>query len=94
MERLFVRAAAGGKLAILRVPLQQVQFAALPLILARQSIVMNPVGSRSEIKAMLEFSARYGIVPQVEVFPLAEVNAVLKRLAGNQVRYRAVLAMA
>jgi uncharacterized zinc-type alcohol dehydrogenase-like protein len=83
---------AGGKLAVLGVPPHDVQFAALPLILGRQSIVMSPVGSRSEIKAMLEFSARHRIVPQVEVFPMKEVNNVFRRLADNQVRYRAVLA--
>jgi alcohol/geraniol dehydrogenase (NADP+) len=82
----------GGKLAILGVPSHDVQFAALPLILARQSIVMSPVGSRSEIKAMLDFSARHRIVPQVEVFPMSEVNKVLERLGSNQMRYRAVLA--
>ena len=82
---------AGGKLAVLGVPPHDVQFAALPLILGRQSIVMSPVGSRSEIKAMLEFSARHRIVPQVEVFPMKEVNKVFRRLADNQVRYRAVL---
>jgi len=81
----------GGKLCILGVPQRDVEFAALPLILAEQSLVMSPVGSRSEIKAMLDFSARHGIVPQVEVFPMEEVNDVLKRLAANQVRYRAVL---
>jgi uncharacterized zinc-type alcohol dehydrogenase-like protein len=81
----------GGMLVILGVPNRDVQFAALPLILARQSIVMSPVGSRSEIKAMLDFSARHRIFPQVEVFPMKEVNAVFERLAANQVRYRAVL---
>ena len=82
----------GGTLCILGVPQREVQFAALPLILAGQSIVMSPVGSRSEIKAMLEFSARHGIVPQVEVFPMHQVNDVVQRLATNQLRYRAVLA--
>jgi alcohol/geraniol dehydrogenase (NADP+) len=52
---------------------------------------MSPVGSRSEIKSMLDFSARHQIRPQVEVFPMNEVNDVLKRLAANEVRYRAAL---
>ena len=82
----------GGKLAIVGVPSHDVQFAALPLILARQSIVMSPVGSRSEIKAMLEFSARHRIVPQVEVFPMSEVNERARASGRNQLRYRAVLA--
>ena len=41
---------------------------------------MSPVGSRAQIKAMLEFSARHRIVPQVEVFPMREVNGVYRRL--------------
>jgi uncharacterized zinc-type alcohol dehydrogenase-like protein len=81
----------GGKLCILGVPHRDVQFAALPLILAHQSIVMSPVGTRSEIKAMLDFSARHSIGPQVEVFPMDQVNNVLEQLAANEVRYRAVL---
>ena len=84
----------GGTLAVLGVPPHDVQFAPLPLILGRQSIVMSPVGSRAEIKAMLEFSARHRIVPQVEVFPMREVNGVYGRLASNELRYRAVLANA
>ena len=40
---------------------------------------------------MLEFSALHGIRPQVEVFPMSEVNAALERLSRNEVRYRAVL---
>lgn len=40
---------------------------------------------------MLEFSALHGIKPQVEVFPMREVNTALERLSRNEVRYRAVL---
>jgi uncharacterized zinc-type alcohol dehydrogenase-like protein len=47
-----------------------------------------------EIQQMLEFSARHGIHPQVEVFPMRDVNTALERLRENTVRYRAVLASA
>ena len=89
-----VRPVTPGLFAVLGVPPHDVQFAPLPLILGRQSIVMSPVGSRAQIKAMLEFSARHRIVPQVEVFPMREVNGVYRRLASNELRYRAVLANA
>ncbi len=82
----------GGKLCIVGVPAHDVQIAALPLILGQQSVITSVIGSRSEIKAMLDFSARHQIVPQVEVFKMREVNDVLKRLAANELRYRAVLA--
>jgi D-arabinose 1-dehydrogenase-like Zn-dependent alcohol dehydrogenase len=44
------------------------------------------------MREMLEFAARHGIAPQVELKPMAEANSGLARLASNQVRYRLVLA--
>ena len=43
------------------------------------------------MQTMLEFSARHGIRPQIELFPMHEVNRALERLRNNQMRYRAVL---
>jgi D-arabinose 1-dehydrogenase-like Zn-dependent alcohol dehydrogenase len=40
---------------------------------------------------MLAFAARHAATPQVQRMPMAEANAALTRLRGNQVRYRAVL---
>jgi uncharacterized zinc-type alcohol dehydrogenase-like protein len=40
---------------------------------------------------MLEFSARHGIAPVVEVFAMSKVNDALERLRAGQARYRIVL---
>jgi alcohol dehydrogenase (NADP+) len=45
-------------------------------------------------REMLEFCAAHGIVADVEVIPLAEVNTGFQRLANNDVRYRFVLDVA
>src|SRR4029077_2359007 len=81
----------GGKLCILGIPEHDLQISALPLILGQKSIISSVVGSRSEMQTMLEFSARHGIRPQIELFPMHEVNRALERLRNNQMRYRAVL---
>lgn len=81
----------GGKLCIVGVPENDVKIPALPLILGQKSVVSSVIGSRSEMQAMLEFSARHNIQPRIERFPMQEVNMALERLRCNQVRYRAVL---
>ena len=80
-----------GKLCLLGFPQHEVSIAAVPLVFFQRSLVSSGIGSRLEISRMLEFSARHGIRPQVELFPMSEVNSALDRLRKNDLRYRAVL---
>lgn len=81
-----------GNLCIIGVPDSEMRISALQLIFGQKSIISSIVGSRSEMQSMLDFSARNRIVPQIELFPMSEVNTALERLRKNLVRYRAVLA--
>jgi alcohol/geraniol dehydrogenase (NADP+) len=83
-----------GKLCKVGVPDSEMKISALQLIFGQKSVISSIVGSRSEMRSMLEFSADHGIVPQTEVFALSEVNTALERLSSNQIRYRAVLEIA
>jgi uncharacterized zinc-type alcohol dehydrogenase-like protein len=40
---------------------------------------------------MLDFAAQHGVQPQIERFPMHEVNQALDRLRSGQARYRIVL---
>jgi uncharacterized zinc-type alcohol dehydrogenase-like protein len=40
---------------------------------------------------MLDFATRHDIRPQVEMFPMDQVNEALKHLADGKARYRIVL---
>jgi uncharacterized zinc-type alcohol dehydrogenase-like protein len=40
---------------------------------------------------MLDFSARHGIAPVVEVFPMSRVNEAFEHLRAGKARYRIVL---
>jgi alcohol/geraniol dehydrogenase (NADP+) len=84
----------GGQLCVVGVPNSEMQVNALQLIFGQKSVTSSIIGSRSEIRSMLEFSARHAIAPQVELFPMAEANTALARLRKNEVRYRAVLTSA
>jgi uncharacterized zinc-type alcohol dehydrogenase-like protein len=83
-----------GKLCLLGIPGRELSLSPIPLIFFQRSVVTSGIGSRWEMREMLAFSAQHGIVPQVEVFPMREVNTALARLRRNDVRYRAVLATA
>jgi uncharacterized zinc-type alcohol dehydrogenase-like protein len=40
---------------------------------------------------MLDFSARHGIAPIIETFPMSKVNDALEHLRSGKARYRIVL---
>lgn len=64
------------------------------LMSKRRRVAGSLIGGRAEIAEMLDVAERFGIRPVVEVFPLAEANAALKKVRDNTVRYRAVLRVA
>lgn len=81
-----------GKLCLLGIPAHDLTLSPIPLIFFQKGVVTSGIGSRKEMREMLEFSALHGIKPQIEVFPMSEVNTALEKLSRNEVRYRAVLA--
>lgn len=50
-------------------------------------------GSVTDTRDMLAFAARHGVRPEVETFPIAEVDMALDRVRAGKPRYRAVLEM-
>jgi uncharacterized zinc-type alcohol dehydrogenase-like protein len=80
-----------GVLCIVGVPPSPVQVAFFPLILGDRKIVGSNTGSRAGITKMLDFAAQHGVQPQIERFPMSQVNQALDRLRSGQVRYRIVL---
>jgi uncharacterized zinc-type alcohol dehydrogenase-like protein len=81
-----------GKLCIVGVVAQPLSIPAFPLIVGQKTLCASNTGGSSTMREMLEFVARHGITPQVELKPMAEANTALARLASNRVRYRLVLA--
>lgn len=80
-----------GKLCIVGVPKNAVQFQAFPLLATHKSIVGSNTGSRTGIQSMLRTAAKKGVRPMIERHAMSDVNNALDRLRKNQVRYRAVL---
>lgn len=82
-----------GKLCLVGVPESELKLPVLPLLFGQKSVVGSVIGSRTEMQEMLEFSARHQILPLIEKYQFSEVNTALKKIAKNEIRYRAVLEM-
>ena len=64
------------------------------LIAARRSIAGSSIGSPAEMQEMMDFCAEHGIVSDVEVIDIADINEAFRRLEKGDVRYRFVIDMA
>ena len=80
-----------GRLHLVGAVLEPIPVQAFSLILGQKEISGSPTGSPTAIARMLDFCARHGIEPVVEMFPMSQVNEALDRLREGKVRYRAVL---
>ena len=64
------------------------------LILGRKSVAGSAIGGMAETQEMIDFCAKHGIVSDVEIVRIQEVNAAYERLVKNDVKYRFVIDMA
>jgi uncharacterized zinc-type alcohol dehydrogenase-like protein len=62
------------------------------LLVAQKSVSASPLGSPATTARMLEFAARHGIAPSIEVMPFSQANEALSRLEREQPAHRLVLA--
>jgi len=68
-----------------------IALAAFPMILGQKSLSGSPLGSPATTDTMLAFSARHGIAPTTEFFPMSRANDALEHLRSGKARYRIVL---
>ncbi len=80
-----------GKLCILGALEHSLVIPITDLVDGRKMICGSNIGSRPVIKQMLAFAARHQIYPQIEEFPMQDVNKAIEKVRSNKIRYRAVL---
>jgi uncharacterized zinc-type alcohol dehydrogenase-like protein len=88
---LLATLAPKGRLHIVGAVLEPMQINAMDLIGGQKGISGSPIGSPTALATMLDFAARHQILPQVEHFPMSQVNAALDHLRAGKARYRVVL---
>jgi len=64
------------------------------VILGRRSISGSAIGGIAETQEMLDFCAEHGIVSDIEMIDMKDINAAYERVVKSDVRYRFVIDMA
>lgn len=80
-----------GRMHVVGAVLEPIPVQAFSLIMASRQISGSPTGPPTDIATMLDFAARHDVAPQIERFPMSEVNAALDHLRAGKARYRIVL---
>lgn len=80
-----------GRLHVVGAVLEPIPVPVFALMMQQRSLSASPTGSPATMARMVEFCARHGIMPQVESYPLSEVNAAMQHLRSGKARYRVVL---
>jgi uncharacterized zinc-type alcohol dehydrogenase-like protein len=80
-----------GSICLLGAPPEAMELKASLLIAKKVSLSGSNIANPLVMEEMLSFAERHNIQAMVEEFPFQEVNAAIKKLRLNQLRYRAVL---
>ncbi|NWK74539.1 NAD(P)-dependent alcohol dehydrogenase [Acinetobacter sp. SwsAc6] len=83
--------APNGAIHMLGLALEPMQIPAGALISGSKSVTGSPTGSPAALRQLLKFAARKNIAPQIELFPMSQINEAIERLHSGKVRYRVVL---
>jgi uncharacterized zinc-type alcohol dehydrogenase-like protein len=64
------------------------------LVFMRRQIAGSLIGGLRETQEMLDFCAKHGVVPEVEMIPMQKINEAYERMLRSDVKYRFVIDMA
>ena len=82
-----------GTLVLVGVPDKPMAVGAFGLVMGRKRLAGSLIGGIAETQEMLDFCGQNGIVSDVEVIPMQNVNEAYERTVKGDVRYRFVIDM-
>lgn len=82
-----------GVMVLLGIPPEATQVSASRLVSRRRSLAGSLVGGIRETQEMLDYCAEKGIVSEVEMIGIDQVNEAYERTLSSDVRYRFVIDM-
>lgn len=83
-----------GKLVLVGAPENPLPVAAFSLIGGRRSFAGSLIGGIAETQEMLDFCGQHGIVSDIEMIDIQQINEAYERLLKGDVKYRFVIDMA
>jgi uncharacterized zinc-type alcohol dehydrogenase-like protein len=83
-----------GTMVVVGVPPEPSLVAAFSLIGGRKSLAGSLIGGIRETQEMLDYCAEHGIVSEIEMIDIKNINEAYERMVKNDVRYRFVIDIA
>src|SRR4051812_7232707 len=80
-----------GTLVNVGAPAEADKYHVFSLIMGRRSIAGSLVGGIRETQEMLDFAAKHGITPMIEIIHADQINEAYERVLRSDVRYRFVI---
>jgi alcohol dehydrogenase (NADP+) len=80
-----------GHLVLVGAPEKPLEVQPFALIARRRSFSGSMIGGIQETQEMLDFCGQHGIVSDIELIPIQQVNEAYERLLKGDVRYRFVI---
>jgi uncharacterized zinc-type alcohol dehydrogenase-like protein len=82
-----------GTMVLVGVPDKEPSLQVFNLIGGRRSLAGSLIGGIAETQEMLDYCAQKGIVSDVEIIPIQEINEAYERMIKGDVKYRFVIDM-
>lgn len=83
-----------GTLTLVGAPEKPLPIAAFSLIFKRRQFAGSLIGGIPETQEMLDFCGQHGIVSDIEIIPIQQINPAYERMLKSDVKYRFVIDMA
>jgi uncharacterized zinc-type alcohol dehydrogenase-like protein len=83
-----------GTLTLVGAPERPMPVASFTLMMGRRSFAGSGIGGIKETQEMLDFCAEHGIVSDIELIRIDQINEAYERMLRSDVRYRFVIDMA
>ncbi|XP_027359972.1 probable mannitol dehydrogenase [Abrus precatorius] len=80
-----------GKLIMVGAPEKPLELPIFPLLSGRKIVGGSTIGGMKETQEMVDFAAKHGLKPDIEVIPIHYVNTAMERLLKADVKYRFVI---
>jgi uncharacterized zinc-type alcohol dehydrogenase-like protein len=65
----------------------------VPMIMGRKSVAGSVIGGIAETQEMLDFCGKHGIVSDIEIIKMQDINIAYERMLKSDVKYRFVIDM-
>ena len=83
-----------GSLVLVGAPPNPMPVAAMSLLMPRRHLSGSLIGGIAETQEMLDFCGKHGIVCDIEIIRMQQINEAYERMLRSDVKYRFVIDMA